>query len=109
MYNLRSFVIALVLIASAVSPAHSAALGCVVLLLNLAIPADLFVAFVVAPQPTLLLIMTHAPIVAAPGVKRDICHQCMSGAYCALNGLNHPKKCTEDTVSDFVLCGTSSH
>lgn len=81
-----SFVIALVLIASAVSPAHSAALGYVVLL-NLAILADLFVAFVEAPQTTLLLAIppqrTHllrlilliAPFFAnAPRVERDICH-----------------------------------
>ena len=62
----KSFVVALVFIASAVSPAHSAAFRYIVLLLNLAIPADVFVAFVVASQKTLLLVMPpqmNAPFV----------------------------------------------
>ena len=99
----KSFVIALVLIASAVSPAHSAALGYVVLL-NLAIPADEFVAFAVASQTTLLLVMppqTNAPFVAFYNFYEERhLSLCMSRARCASNGLNHPKKCTEDTVLD---------
>jgi hypothetical protein len=51
------FVVALVLIAAAVFPAHSAPLRYAVLLLDLAIPANAFVAFVAAPQTTLLLAM----------------------------------------------------
>ena len=99
----KSFVIALVLIASAVSPAHSAALGCVVLL-NLAIPADVFVAFAVASQTTLLLMMppqTNAPFVAFYNFYQERhLSSCMSRARCVSNGLKYSKKCTEDTVLD---------
>ena len=63
-----------------------------------------FVAFAVASQTTLLLVMlpqTNAPFVAFYNFYEERhLSLCMSRAHCASNGLNHPKKCTGDTVLD---------